>query len=248
MLQFFTYFFVQNEASLALLHSLHLDNAVVSGDTRFDRVMEIANHFEPIETIAHFCKNYPVIVAGSTWLEDDEELDHFVNTHPGIRFLIAPHNIQEDRINDCKTLYKNAVLYSDYHKSDISHQTSAINTVIIDNIGMLSRLYAYATVCYVGGAFGGDGVHNVLEAAVYGKPVVFGPIYDKYAEAVELIDAGGGFTIENALELEDIFNDLLNDKALYAKAAQSSDDYVKSKRGATARVLQFIQEKRLLTN
>ncbi len=255
MLHFFTYFFVQNEVSLALLRSLNLDNVVVNGDTRFDRVMEIADYFEPIEVIEQFCKNYPVIVGGSTWLEDDEELDHFVNTHPEIRFIIAPHNIESDRINDCKTLYKNSVLFSEYEPSDIKHQTSdipnqssAINTLIIDNIGMLSRLYAYSTICYVGGAFGGDGVHNVLEAAVYGKPVVLGPTYEKYAEAIELIDAGGGFTIENALELEEIFNDLLNDNALYAKASKSSMDYVKSKTGATEKVLHFIQEKRLLTN
>jgi 3-deoxy-D-manno-octulosonic-acid transferase len=248
MLNSFTCFFVQNEASLKLLHSLNFNNVILSGDTRFDRVSEIADNFQPIEIINLFCKNYPVIVAGSTWLEDDEELDHFANTHPEIRFIIVPHDVQSERIEECKKLYKNSIEFSaiSNERSAMNYQLSAINTLIIDNVGMLSRLYAYATICYVGGAFGGDGVHNVLEGAVYGKPVVFGPTYEKYFEAVELIDAGGAFTVDGQLELEEIFNDLLNDKSLYTKSSNASAAYVKSKTGATENVIHFIQEKRLL--
>jgi len=120
--------------------------------------------------------------------------------------------------------------------------------LIIDNIGMLSRLYKYATIAYVGGGFGDDGVHNVLEAAVYGKPVVFGPVFDKYIEAIELIDEGGGFTVENALELEKLFDEILSDKQLYKESSEASRNYVYRKKGATDKILQFIQEKRLLTN
>ena len=162
MLECFTYFFVQNEASLKLLRELNMKNASISGDTRFDRVSEIARRFEPIEIISSFCKSYPVIVAGSTWLEDDEELDHYVNTHPEMRFIIVPHDVQEERLKECSKLYKNAMLFSVYQNAGIKNQLPGINTLIIDNVGMLSSLYAYATICYIGGAFGGDGVHNVL--------------------------------------------------------------------------------------
>jgi len=113
---------------------------------------------------------------------------------------------------------------------------------------MLKQLYAYATVCYVGGAFGGDGVHNVLEAAVYSKPVVFGPVYEKYAEAVELVEIGGAFTVVDAIELEEILNELLEDKEAYQNACVKAGTYVKSKTGATETVMNYIQEKRLLTN
>jgi 3-deoxy-D-manno-octulosonic-acid transferase len=120
--------------------------------------------------------------------------------------------------------------------------------LIIDNIGMLSQLYHYATIAYVGGAFGDDGVHNVLEAAVYRKPVVFGPVYEKYAEAADLVSAGGGFSIENALELETVFNQLLTNQGIYLPAAAAAGDYVKNHLGATGAIVAYIQEKRLLTN
>ncbi len=246
MLHCFSYLFVQNNLSFNLLNSIHFHNTLISGDTRFDRVSEIEEKFEPIDLIEKFCKNFPVIVAGSTWLEDDEELDHFANTHAEIRFIIVPHDVQKERIDECKKLYKNSILFSEY--AETLHYNQTINTLIIDNVGMLSRLYFYATICYVGGAFGGDGVHNILEAAVYGKPVVFGPEYEKYIEATELIDAGGAFTIDGALELEATFNDFFNDKILYEKAANASLNYVKNNTGATKKIMQYIQEKRLLTN
>jgi 3-deoxy-D-manno-octulosonic-acid transferase len=113
---------------------------------------------------------------------------------------------------------------------------------------MLSRLYKYATITYVGGGFGDDGVHNVLEAAVYGKPVVFGPVFNRYLEAIELLEEGGAFTIETALELEKVFEDLFRDEILYNQTATAAKEYVYSKKGATGRILNFIQEKRLLTS
>ena len=124
----------------------------------------------------------------------------------------------------------------------------AANVLIIDNIGMLSKLYKYATITYVGGGFGDDGVHNVLEAAVYGKPVIFGPVYEKYIEAIELADAGGAISIENAIELEQTFNALMSDESKYTASCKASRDYVYAKRGATKMILDYIQEKRLLTS
>ena len=122
------------------------------------------------------------------------------------------------------------------------------NVLLIDNIGMLSKLYRYATVAYVGGGFGDDGVHNVLEAAVYGKPVVYGPVIEKYIEAVELTDSGGGIVIDSALEAEKVFDRLLNDPHEREETGKASREYVHSRKGATGKIIRFIQENRLLTS
>jgi len=228
MLDSFHAFFVQNEDSKKLLESLDIKHSVyVSGDTRFDRVIDIAESFEPVPAMADFCGDHQVIVAGSTWEEDEEELDHYANTHPDIRFIIAPHEIDTDHLKNVEFLYKNTIRYSALEKlnaesSKLNAQPSTANrsrneagsianVLIVDNIGMLARLYHYADVCYVGGGFGDDGVHNVLEAAVYGKPVVTGPVIEKYIEVMELADAGGVIIIDNALEAESVFNRLMND-------------------------------------
>jgi len=255
MLSCFTHFFVQNQASLNLLQKINFSNVSISGDTRFDRVLEIVRNFKLVSKIENFCAGKTVIVAGSTWLEDDEELDHFANTHPDIRFIIAPHDIGESRLKECEKLYHYSVRYSQFIKQehkvelptfDIQNRTP--NTLIIDNIGMLKYLYSYATISYVGGGFGGDGVHNVLEAAVYAKPVVFGPVYEKYPEAAELIEHGGAFSVIDAIELEDTLNELFDNPSQYNAAAANARDYVYSKAGATENVMKYIQEKRLLTS
>ena len=213
----FTHFFVQTDQSQELLQNIGVTNVTVSGDTRFDRVIEIAEAVVGAHRWhREFCADSPVIVAGSTWQEDDEELDHFANTHREIKFIVAPHDIDEARLEEVEKLYKYSVRYSALASGKwemVSRKSShsplanppSPNVLIIDNIGLLSRLYRYATISWVGGGFGDDGVHNVLEAAVYGKPVIFGPVYDKYIEAVELVGSGGGFSVENALEAEKLF-------------------------------------------
>lgn len=250
MLSFFRHFFVQYAADADLLASISIQEQVsVSGDTRFDRVLEIASRFTPIPVIEQFCAGHPTLVAGSNWTDDDEAIDHFVNTWTGLRTIIAPHEIEEERLQECLTLYKNACLYSDFVLAvQKGEDISSIRVLIIDNVGMLSRLYQYATLCYIGGGFGDDGIHNILEAAVYGKPVIFGPVYDKYREAEELIEAGGAYSGEDALELEKIFSDLLTQETLYEKAARNAGIYVKSKAGATESIMQYIQANLLLTS
>ena len=252
ILQQFTHFFVQDDVSKRLLESIGLGNkTMISGDTRFDRVIEIAEQFKPIPSIASFCKDATTIVAGSTWTEDDEELDHFVNKNTQIKCIIAPHEIEQERLDECLRLYKNAMLFSEYELA-FAHQgviTKGPQVLIIDNYGMLTRLYHYATVCLVGGGFGGDGVHNVLEAAVYGKPVIIGPVYDKFIEAVDLIENGGCLEVENALELEATMNELLDPiNPLYQASAKAAKDYVYSKAGATKKILDQIHANLLLTN
>jgi 3-deoxy-D-manno-octulosonic-acid transferase len=273
MLECFTHLFVQTEVSRELLGKLRLaDRVSVSGDTRFDRVIKIAEGGEQgsLSLVEAFCGGRPVIVAGSTWEEDEEELDHYANTHPELRFIIAPHEIGEDRIMEVERLFRHAVRYSvwqsDGRKPDGRPRQGGgngpaegeplvrrsggswpePNVLIIDNIGMLSRLYRYATIAYVGGGFGDDGVHNVLEAAVYGKPVVFGPVIEKYIEAVELTESGGGLIIDSALEAEKVFDRLLANPEECGEIGEASLAYVHSKKGATEKIIRYISTQKFL--
>jgi 3-deoxy-D-manno-octulosonic-acid transferase len=268
MLECFTHLFVQTETSRRLLKRLRVtENVTVSGDTRFDRVIEIAEAGEALPEVDAFCGGRPVIVAGSTWVEDEEEMDHYANSHPEIRFILAPHEIDEDRLAGVERLFRHCVRYSAWMRNggsvgDASGQGVSKggagmaarpgwpepNVLLIDNIGMLSRLYRYASVAYVGGGFGDDGVHNVLEAAVYGKPVVYGPVIEKYIEAVELTESGGGIVIDSAVEAEKVFDRLLRDAREREEMGKASREYVHSRKGATGRILRFIQENRLLTS
>jgi 3-deoxy-D-manno-octulosonic-acid transferase len=260
MLESFNHLFVQTRNSKQLLGTIGFTNNVtISGDTRFDRVVQIAEQFQPIDKIAHFCGDSPVVVAGSTWPEDEEEMDHYANTHPEIKFIIAPHEINEDHLRDIEKLFKHTVRFSRLpanpesprpvpRNRQLESSDPKPNVLIIDNIGMLSKLYKYATITYIGGGFGDDGVHNVLEAAVYGKPVVFGPVYDKYIEAVELEQQGGAFVINTALELEKTFNELIEDTSAWQKSCEAARNYVYNNKGATESIMKYIQENRLLTS
>jgi 3-deoxy-D-manno-octulosonic-acid transferase len=260
MLRCFSHLFVQTEHSKTLLGKIGLaSNITISGDTRFDRVVDIAQSFEPIEAIERFCGDHKVIVAGSTWPEDEEELDHFANSNQEIKFIIAPHEIHEMHLRGIEKLFKKTIRYSVMQiemadggwSGTMPTKPAKVNTpnvLIIDNIGLLSRLYKYATITYVGGGFGEDGVHNVLEAAVYGKPVIFGPVFNKYIEAIELLEERAAYTVETALQLESILKSLLSDDQLYREVSVAAKTYVISKKGATEKVLALVQEKRLLIN
>jgi 3-deoxy-D-manno-octulosonic-acid transferase len=247
MLDCFTHLFLQDEASLSLLREIGFqDKASCAGDTRFDRVLTIANIAEDISTIHDFCAGHKVIIAGSTWLEDEETIAHYANSHAGIRFVIAPHEPGQTEIANLKQKFPGCLLYSAY-KNDPSRIHEA-HVLIIDTIGILSRIYRYATVAYVGGGFGGDGVHNVLEAAVFNKPVVMGPVFHKFREAVELSELGGAIPVDNALDFEKVMDSLLFDEDRCRMVGKIAGDYVREKAGATTAILDHIQEKRLLTN
>jgi len=248
MLASFTYFFVQNESSLKLLSSIAIkNNVIVTGDTRFDRVIEIAEKFEPISIIEKYCKNNRVIVAGSTWEEDETELIHYIKANPAIKFIIAPHETDLGNIQQMMKVFPNALPYTDLTNA-LVEQREINNLLIIDNVGMLSRLYHYASITYVGGGFGADGVHNVLEAAVYGKPVIFGPEYKKYDEAIGLVESGGGIPIKNALELESVLNLLWEQEDVLKTKGMASKKFVFANAGASKKIIQFVQENRLLIN
>jgi len=248
MLHCFTHLFVQNISSGKLLSPIIPEESIsVGGDTRFDRVIGIAANFSPVPGIAEFCGDHPVLVAGSTWEEDEVELLHYVKCNPGTRFIIAPHEVDEENLADVKKTFPEAVFYSAWLASSFTMEPGT-HVLVIDNVGMLSRLYRYATVAFVGGGFNADGVHNVLEAAVYGKPVVFGPVYEKYDEALGLLDAGGGSSVNGPLNLEQVLAELMNNADKRNAMGEAAKTYVYGHAGATERVMRYIQEKRLLTS
>jgi 3-deoxy-D-manno-octulosonic-acid transferase len=247
MLSFFTHLFVQNAESKQLLQTIAIENCTVSGDTRFDRVIEIAGKFEPIPLMEGFIGNSKTIVAGSTWNEDEEALKKSFEeiNDPNLKLIIAPHEVDMKRIEGLKHLFTRSQKFSQLTSEQ---QATGNNVLIIDNIGMLSRLYNYGDITYVGGGFTKDGVHNVLEAAVYGKPVVFGPNFEKYREAIELINDGGAKSFSTAGELQTIFSSLLTFQDDYRQKTAAAKNYVLKNKGATEKILRFIQEKRLLTS
>ena len=243
MLFFFSRIFVQDHSSLAILQKNGIKNSQLSGDTRFDRVATIASGFKEIPFIEDFISGSQVIVAGSTWPGDEELLKQ--NLSSKIKLIIAPHEIEEHNIKRIQREFDGAILYS--HIQNNSNYLNA-EVLIIDNVGMLSRLYHYATITYVGGGFTKDGIHNVLEAAVHAKPVLFGPNHRKYREAGEMIEYGGGFSIKNGDELKNTVMRLLENKDLYRQVCEKAIAYINSKKGATAEIINYIQENRLLTN
>jgi 3-deoxy-D-manno-octulosonic-acid transferase len=251
MLSRFDHLFVQNESSAELIKGIGLANICsVSGDTRFDRVAAIADRFEPIPLVEEFCHNSTVLVAGSTWPDDETILAGAFHELTGfsLKMIIAPHEIGEKNIQDLEKKFPEAVRFSAAKPGSLQKE----KVLIIDNIGMLSRLYKYGWLTYIGGGLMKNGVHNVLEAAVYNKIVLFGPYYQKYTEAIGLVKSGGGisFTDEakdgHALKL--LIETLADDEPEYQLRSNAAGDFVKSHRGATGKILHYFQEKRLLTS
>lgn len=253
MLTMFNHIFVQTPASKQLIDKVDLSlNSSVAGDTRYDRVIEIAAASKNIIEIEKFIGGNKCIIAGSTWPEDELVLQKAFSkiNDPSIKLIIAPHEINEKHLSSIKELFLDCVFLSHLHKPN--QLTPNCNILIIDNIGMLSSIYKYATITYVGGGLKISGVHNVLEAAVYAKPVLFGPYYYKYAEAIELVKSGGGlpFTDEkrNGEMLTELISALFINQEEYKYRCDAAGKFVASKKGATELITQYIQENRLLTN
>lgn len=249
MLEAFTHFFVQNSSSKKYLSTLIDKNKItVSGDTRCDRVIEIANCFEPMEEIEKFCEASHVIVCGSTWENDEAIWTHYARIHQKIKFIIAPHEIDKENVEHVKKEFDGACLLSEWKLilEKIPNAKPPSNCLVIDNIGILSRLYYYADITYVGGGFGADGLHNILEAAVYGKPVLFGPVIHKNFEASEMIDAGGASIVSNAPDLEGQLNDFFKNPEKVLLKGKAARDYVYANAGASEKIALYIGQQNWL--
>ena len=239
ILSFVTWFFVQDEASKLLLQNIGLNNATVSGDTRFDRVWANARQPKDLPLIKQFTGDSQVFIAGSTWPDDEKLLAQLISRYPDWKFIIAPHETGEEKINNLISLLPtNAALrYSTLKQaSQISNLESQI--LIIDNIGMLSSLYQYGDIAYIGGGFG-VGIHNTLEAAAFGLPVIFGPNYDKFKEAKDLVALKCGFSINNEAELKTAVSFLADDAEQRAIGTKIKA-YVKDNTGATETIMNHI--------
>jgi len=231
-------FFVQNNNSLQLLNNIHITNVTVSGDTRFDRVMALAQNTMKLPLIEKFCDGKDIFIAGSTWEPDEDILIKLINSEKTkYKFIIAPHMVDKPHIASLVEKIKkgHVVLYSE---ADLDNVLYA-KVLIIDCIGILSNLYRYGKIAYIGGGFG-SGIHNILEAATYGMPVIFGPKYHKFIEAVELIEKGGAYCIHNENEFMQVVMDLItNNKQLREKSAIARE-YVQKNIGATQLTLKEI--------
>lgn len=232
-----TWFFVQDKESEALLFSIGIKSVLVTGDTRFDRVYDIARQDQPFPVISSFCRDAKVLVAGSTWEEDEEILFPLINDDKtDLKFILVPHETHTARIDSLiKRLNKPFLKYSQATGENVQNA----KILIIDSIGILAYLYQFATVAYIGGGFGA-GIHNILEAAAYGIPVIFGPRYEKFREAGDLIRSGGAFSVNDVREFLATVNKLLTDHEYYAHSAQECRQYVQKNQGATDKIIRHI--------
>lgn len=240
----YTHIFVQNEESLSLLQSHGVECCSLAGDTRFDRVHQIALAGERNEVVERWLEGHDgkVLVAGSTWPPDEELIkecaDALMSKRDGqtntLKIILAPHVIGEDHLKQIEHLFTDSVRYSSI-ASHTSHASNA-SILIIDNIGILSKLYRYADVAYIGGGFG-VGIHNILEAVTFGKPVLFGPNYHKFQEAHDIIARGGGFSHRDADSLRRNIEPLLTDPEALKKASQACTEYMQENLGSTEKII-----------
>lgn len=240
MLTCFSHFFVQNEHSQTLLHSIGFQNVTIAGDTRFDRVMEICAHPRQIALAEEFADKSMVMVVGSSWPEDMEVLLPLINDESFLlKFIIAPHEVEMSKIQKLtQSLKCNFQLYSKAQPG----QMGKARVLIIDNIGLLSSLYQYGDLAYIGGAFG-EGLHNILEAATFGMPIIFGKGKDnhKYQEATDLVAQGGAFEVSHSEELIRVVEGLISIKKIRSQASNISSAYVRNHAGATATVMKHLE-------
>lgn len=237
-LQSFKHFFVQNEESKALLESIHFNNSTISGDTRFDRVYQQTQQDNQLDFIKHFKQNKLCLVCGSTWLEDENVLLDFINTiSEEVKIIIAPHKIETSKIEAFrKKITKKSVLFSEKEKCNVSDYP----VFIIDTIGLLSKIYFYADIAYVGGAMGTTGLHNILEPATFGVPIVIGKEFSQFPEAGKLLQLGGLFSIKNKVEGTQILNKLVEDVSFREESGKIAGEFITENTGATTKILEYI--------
>lgn len=252
-LKTFNHFFVQNDSSKQLIQSIGFNNVTISGDTRFDRVIDILNRDNSLDFIDHFKNNQTTIVIGSSWPKDEELLVNYINqSSDEVKFIIAPHNIKQEQISNLKcSISKETILFSEY-TNEISRFTQNDNeelkkaqVFIIDTIGILTKIYSYADIAYVGGGFGNPGVHNILEPATFGVPIVIGPNYSHFAEATALVHQEGCISIKNENDLKLAFDSLLYNSDERNEKGHICETFVQMNKGATSKIINQILNENL---
>ena len=259
-LKTFNHFFVQNDSSKKLIQSIGFENVTISGDTRFDRVVDILNRDNSLDFIDNFRfldsaqkDKATLIVIGSSWPKDEELLVNYINqSSESVKFIIAPHNIKQEQILNLKSsIKKETILYSEY-TNEISRFTRNDNeelkkaqVFIINTIGILTKIYSYADIAYVGGGFGSPGVHNILEPATFGIPIIIGPNYAHFAEATALVHQEGCISIKNENELKLAFDSLLYNSDERLEKGHICKTFVQMNKGATSKIIHYILNKNL---
>lgn len=243
MLYNFTHLFVQDERSKELLAEFNIRNVTVCGDTRFDRVLDICRQARELPNVERFVKNekgeqVQTLIAGSSWPQDEDIFIPYFNKHPELKLIIAPHEIHQEHLTYIESLLKRPSVRLSEVLQD-NHLLEGKDCLIVDSFGMLSSIYRYGTIAYIGGGFGA-GIHNTLEAAVYGIPVLFGPRYQKFKEARDLIKVGGGFSISSKEEFTDKMDELLTNQQTLATAGKSAGNFVSGNAGATEQILKEV--------
>lgn len=234
----FTHFFVQNESSKKLLLELGKTNVSVSGDTRFDRVASILEKDNSLDFIETFKNDTLTIVVGSSWPKDENLLVEYINqTSEKVKFIIAPHNIKSEQIQELKnSITKKTVLFSEKSTKNLAD----FDVFLIDTIGILTKIYSYADIAYVGGGFGNPGVHNILEPATFGVPIVIGPNFSHFAEAIALVNMEGCISISDKKGLFDAFSNLIANDDIRHEKGHICSTFVQMNKGATQIILKYI--------
>ena len=238
----FDHIFVQNDDSKQLLNSIGYEDVTVSGDTRYDRVSNQLDQDNNIDFISEFKGNSTCVVIGSSWPEDEAILIPFINKHASkdMKFIIAPHEIKAGHINDIiSKLNVNHILFS----TKTGQELSAYDVFIIDTIGLLSKIYSYADVAYVGGAMGTTGLHNILEPAVFGCPILIGKNYKKFPEAQQMINNAGVISVQNKSDLEHHLSELITSKGLRKSLGLKNTSFIESNKGAVDSIIKYLDVK-----
>jgi len=238
VLGYFSHIFVQDEESELLLKKINITNVSIAGDTRFDRVFEIAQSVKSFPIVEAFAKNSRVLIVGSSWQADEEILfEHLNNAAPKVKYIIAPHEVHTSNIERIvKSIEAKVVRYSQAEINTVAEN----DVLVIDNIGMLSSLYQYGSIAYIGGGFG-VGIHNILEAATFGMPVIFGTNYKRFKEAVELVKLGAAFSIADVFEFAELFDKLITDEQYLKQTGQHAQQFVSDNKGATQKIMAYLK-------
>ena len=234
----FTHFFVQNENSKNLLHAIKLSNVTINGDTRLDRVLEILERDNALSFMETFTKDQLCMVAGSTWPEDEAILVDYINNSPkGLKYVLAPHTIKPEKIMSlASSILKKTALFSKIDERTLADQ----EVLIIDNIGMLTKIYSYANIAYVGGGFA-TGLHNTLEPAVFGIPVIIGPNHDGLKAEEELISQKGIISIHDSWSFGELMKKLLESPEFIRNTGEINAKYISKNKGASLQIIDYIR-------